>query len=92
MMNNFWNWSHTDGSASNHRYGFGLYPTNDAGIGNADPHNLTYTIGHKGADYGSTAQVVTRTRMSSVRSPDSKSAHPPMCNMIFHFNLEFMHS
>ena len=60
QMNAFWNWSMSNTTA----YGLGIRPRTVAGVGKghngptaADPHNLTYTIGHEGADYGSRAPL-----------------------------------
>ena len=42
-----------------HAYGYGLmqvWPPGQATV-KYDPRNVTYTVGHAGDDYGSTAQV-----------------------------------
>jgi CubicO group peptidase (beta-lactamase class C family) len=57
MMNDFYNVSGTIGPHDKHTYGFGLSPGKHT-IGSADPLNLTYTIGHNGCDYGSSAQTI----------------------------------
>jgi CubicO group peptidase (beta-lactamase class C family) len=57
MMNDFYNVSGTIGPHDKHAYGFGLKPWKSQ-IGAADPLNLTYTIGHNGCDYGSSAQTI----------------------------------
>ena len=39
-------------------YGFALRPTIMGDLGAADPLNMSYTLGHQGADYGSFTDIV----------------------------------